>query len=418
MTNDGTHTYQDDAENRLIKIMSGAATIAQYGYGPQGERVSKMAGGVTTCFYWGIGEKVNGSWTRLYVQGLGGKLVESSDGGTKFFVTNHLGTIAARMDLSGQTMEIYRYLPYGERYAGNQTPHQYTGTERDAESGLDYFGARYLSSAHGRWMSVDPGLSSKAPQRLNRYAYVLGNPTTFVDPDGRTGICINFPAVGGGEIYWHTVCLDFPDPPPPPHAPYGSLPGSHNFYEGQQDVAKESGSERGRPPSIPGDSIPSELNQQQLDILFCIFEKGHSGQTEYERYGAISIGENGEWVGWITPPTYESRASTHRPYFPPGAIAVVHTHPREGTAFRPSGPDWFFIGENQRGLWRSTDGGTVRLSWGIILDQRGIIFMDQSGFWQAHPSAGNNWYQDDHYNDLDCDKLLKEYNPNRIRPQR
>ena len=49
------------------------------------------------------------------MQGLGGKLVESSDGGTKFFVTNHLGTIAARMDLSGQTMEIYRYLPSGRR---------------------------------------------------------------------------------------------------------------------------------------------------------------------------------------------------------------------------------------------------------------------------------------------------------------
>ena len=63
-----------------------------------------------------------GNWTRLYVSGLGGKLVEYRDGGTKFFVTNHLGTIAARMDLSGQTMEIYRYLPYGERYAGNQGP--------------------------------------------------------------------------------------------------------------------------------------------------------------------------------------------------------------------------------------------------------------------------------------------------------
>ncbi len=124
VTNDGNHTYQYDAENRLIKIDGGST--AQYAYGPQGERVSKIAGGVTTYFYWGIGEKVNGSWTRLYVQGLGGKLVEYSDGGTKFFVTNHLGTIAARMDVSGETMEIYRYLPYGERYAGNQTPHQYT----------------------------------------------------------------------------------------------------------------------------------------------------------------------------------------------------------------------------------------------------------------------------------------------------
>ena len=32
--------------------------------------------------------------------------------------------------------ETYRFLPFGERYAGNQTTHQFTGKERDAESGL------------------------------------------------------------------------------------------------------------------------------------------------------------------------------------------------------------------------------------------------------------------------------------------
>ncbi len=74
------HTYQYDAENRLIKIDGGST--AQYAYGPQGERVSKIAGGVTTYFYWGIGEKVGGQWTKLYVQGLGGKLVEYSGGTT------------------------------------------------------------------------------------------------------------------------------------------------------------------------------------------------------------------------------------------------------------------------------------------------------------------------------------------------
>ncbi len=188
VTNDGTHTYQYDAENRLIKIDGGST--AQYAYGPQGERVWKIAAGVTTYFYWGIGEKISGSWTRLYVQGLGGKLVEYSGGTTWFFATNHLGTIAARMNVSGTLMETYRYLPYGERYAGTQTPHQYTGKERDAESGLDYFGARYYASAHGRWMSVDPVQSRMfIPQSLNRYGYVLGNPARYVDFDGRMPTC-------------------------------------------------------------------------------------------------------------------------------------------------------------------------------------------------------------------------------------
>ena len=70
------------------------------------------------------------------------------------------------------------------------------------------------------------------------------------------------------------------------------------------------------------------------------------------------------------------------------------------------------------GLWPSTDGGVIRLSWGIILDQRGIIFMDLYGNWEPHPSAGNNWYQNPHYDDLDCDKLLKKYTPPRRRPGR
>ena len=131
----------------LIRIDGGST--AQYAYGPQGERVSKIAAGVTTYFYWGIGEKVSGQWTKLYVSGLGGKLVETSGGVTWLFATNHLGTIAARMNVSGTLMETYRYLPYGERYAGTHTTHQYTGKERDNESGLDYFGARYYASAHG-----------------------------------------------------------------------------------------------------------------------------------------------------------------------------------------------------------------------------------------------------------------------------
>lgn len=62
-----------------------------------------------------------------------------------------------------------------------------TGKERDAETGLDYFGARYLSAAQGRFTTPDPlGASGKAsnPQTWNRYAYALNNPLKFVDPDG------------------------------------------------------------------------------------------------------------------------------------------------------------------------------------------------------------------------------------------
>jgi RHS repeat-associated protein len=64
---------------------------------------------------------------------------------------------------------------------------KFTGKERDAETGLDYFGARYFSAAQGRFTSPDPLLNSgrpEIPQSWNRYSYTLNNPLKYVDPDG------------------------------------------------------------------------------------------------------------------------------------------------------------------------------------------------------------------------------------------
>jgi RHS repeat-associated protein len=63
-----------------------------------------------------------------------------------------------------------------------------TGKERDAETGLDFFDARYMSSAQGRFTSPDPIYFQKEmltdPQRWNLYAYTRNNPLRFVDPKG------------------------------------------------------------------------------------------------------------------------------------------------------------------------------------------------------------------------------------------
>jgi RHS repeat-associated protein len=67
---------------------------------------------------------------------------------------------------------------------------KFTGKERDAETGLDYFGARYMSSAQGRWTS--PDVVNVTDERLrnpgstlNKYAYAANNPLKYIDPDGR-----------------------------------------------------------------------------------------------------------------------------------------------------------------------------------------------------------------------------------------
>jgi RHS repeat-associated protein len=85
------------------------------------------------------------------------------------------------------------YLPFGEQTGGDTTTtHKFTDKERDSESGLDEFGARYYTSLLGRFLIPDwaskvvpvPYATFEDPQSLNLYGYVQNNPITLRDPDG------------------------------------------------------------------------------------------------------------------------------------------------------------------------------------------------------------------------------------------
>ncbi len=80
---------------------------------------------------------------------------------------------------------------------------KFTGRERDGETGLDYFGARYMSGAQGRFTSADPSSPLQRtrsrdeqdeypsnPQYWNKYAYSINNPLKYIDPDGEWPILI------------------------------------------------------------------------------------------------------------------------------------------------------------------------------------------------------------------------------------
>jgi RHS repeat-associated protein len=102
--------------------------------------------------------------------------------------------------VNGRTGPCYETLgsgglsPTGPEYpAGADIAAQkFTGKERDAETGLDYFGARYFSAAQGRFTSPDwserpqavPYANPSDPQTLNLYAYVRNNPLCCSDIDG------------------------------------------------------------------------------------------------------------------------------------------------------------------------------------------------------------------------------------------
>ncbi len=76
---------------------------------------------------------------------------------------------------------------------------EFTGKERDAETGLDYFGARYFSGAMGRFTSPDVPLADQwetEPQSWNLYSYVRSNPLRFNDPTGRECVSLDNGTVG------------------------------------------------------------------------------------------------------------------------------------------------------------------------------------------------------------------------------
>jgi RHS repeat-associated protein len=104
---------------------------------------------------------------------------------------NHLGSVSLELDEQAQIVSYEEYAPYGSstyQAVRSQTEtakrYRYTGKERDEEAGFYYHGARYYAPWLGRWTACDPAGEEDGP---NLYQYSFGNPTGFVDPDGRSG---------------------------------------------------------------------------------------------------------------------------------------------------------------------------------------------------------------------------------------
>jgi RHS repeat-associated protein len=91
---------------------------------------------------------------------------------------------------TGGLLDDSDFYPFGgERVVASSSGNRYkfTGKERDGESGLDFFGARYFGSSMGRFMSPDEFWKDSHvgdPQSWNKYTYARNNPLRYVDPTG------------------------------------------------------------------------------------------------------------------------------------------------------------------------------------------------------------------------------------------
>ena len=106
-----------------------------------------------------------------------------------YYQGDHLGSSAYLTDEAGAITQTLNYLPYGEDWVDvHNNPnylsrYKYNGKEKDPESGLHYYGARYYDSDISQWLSIDP-MADKYPS-LSPYNYCADNPVNIIDPDGR-----------------------------------------------------------------------------------------------------------------------------------------------------------------------------------------------------------------------------------------
>ncbi len=123
--------------------------------------------------------------------------VENSGGGSctgeptlVYHHEDHLTGSNVDTDESGALNQVLDYYAFGatridEQYGNFTNDYKFTGKEKDTETGLYYYGARYYNSELGRFISRDTWEGElENPQSLNRYSYTVNNPLKYTDPTG------------------------------------------------------------------------------------------------------------------------------------------------------------------------------------------------------------------------------------------
>lgn len=224
MTNDGANAYTYDAEGRMLTVDGEAAV---YVYDAFGRRVEKTTGSTSLVYLYDLGGNeiavVNASGASveddIYVGSR--HLAMYANDTTSFYNADQVGTERVRTTVAGAVDETCTSLPSGDNQSctSGEPLGRFAGYDRDNEYGLAHAPARYYSPTLGRFMTADPmnsglrvggplgtplglfgaahargcgagsastgaNIAGLSPQALNRYAYVLNNPTTLTDSSG------------------------------------------------------------------------------------------------------------------------------------------------------------------------------------------------------------------------------------------
>ncbi|MFA6937493.1 MAG: RHS repeat-associated core domain-containing protein [Treponema sp.] len=215
-------------ERGLLRSSVENGYVVSYRYGEDGQRAVKSSSAGETMYFnnmWQMSSTAMGMRQTKHIF-IGGSRVATKnnwwhDGGTEYekyntywYHADHLGSAQLVTDWRGEEYERIEYTPYGElwvekvRHGFEGVAYRFTGKEMDSETGLYYYGARYMDPKYSRWLSTDPALGDYIPQaptddeakkhnqslpgmggvfntiNCDLYHYAGNNPVKYVDPDG------------------------------------------------------------------------------------------------------------------------------------------------------------------------------------------------------------------------------------------
>ena len=225
-------TYAWNEKNQLISSIDANYNTA-YVYGQDGQRSNKYTQNSETLYFnkmWTLhtdsGNNVYGGQNAKNIYLGETRIVTKLNSGENptyqeeyykqyYYHSDHLGSASLISDYKGDEYQRIEYTPYGETWVEktqNQglewLPYKFTAKELDEETGLYYYGARYLDPKYSMWISTDPALGEYIPKapideeakkynqnlpgmggvfntvNLNLYHYAANNPVKYTDPDG------------------------------------------------------------------------------------------------------------------------------------------------------------------------------------------------------------------------------------------
>ena len=272
-----------DAENRLTSATQSGIGSMYYSYDGAGRRVQEISTYNTEKVF------VYDAFGRLSAEYSVG--MPAPPCSTCYIAADHLGSTRLVTDQNGNTVGRHDYVPFGEEIAANSggrdgtfgtsdfVNQKFTGQERDSETGLDFFQARYFSAALGRFNSPDPGNAGANlfnPQSWNGYTYVTNNPLTLIDPSGTSPFdwfdpspddpCADDPFICGYPGFpdfpfpWPSEQPQpQPPPPPPPPAPIVIPHTGGVFAQGQIGSISSSGNLLTNPATVATETLADKI---------------------------------------------------------------------------------------------------------------------------------------------------------------